>query len=636
MMLARLSFCLATLVCLTTTTAVPDDFRAVIAQDLKTLITEQSNKIGLLVQKLAQRNNARPGLSQYHKEYAQRQLATLQKYITRTAPTNTCDEADLLEILESHKATLDYIENNYSHNFTNAPVVDGDVLTARSLSNRNISLSDLVEIYNDVELQLQYVIERIERPSVSIVGQFVRTTDSTIKTLHLDTIASRSLKYLALVAYWTYCTQTKDIPLALIPLKSFLGGVVTKKILVKLIVDIGNPNFNVESLKNNLADLESATKDTLEEGTNKVIKKAAEDTLEGGTNKVIKKAVEFTYEKKSELSKTAPVSGGLGKFGLGKINMESTLFNLAFPALLAPFIYRDMQDLGQWGSQKYSALRAYLLEEQAQVAKSARIESQLEEIRLEEQKRLEHLNTVCFELCINPETVNVEYVARVTEGCTASELDALMHDALAQATKNNTMMSADHVEKSIDTLIRKIAQTEIETCEIKRSLLAAQYAGQAVAHVCLQPCTTLAKVTIMPVGSDAQAIKDGALFTYYTDCSEREMFKEEIIKACCIELAAAVGQEIITGSCSCELLKTSKDRAFAHAYQVILEGMSPELMPKNMVQEKLNQAWRLVETCSDTVKTVLSNHADALKAVAHELSERSTLTGQEVLALVNL
>ena len=581
------------------------DFRSVIAEDLHSLVKKQITDIENVLQQCARNINDAASMPARNKECARRQIATLQKHINTQQLDNfsELDETTLFAILETNKVIINYIADGCSNNFNNTAAFDTEQITKRSFSDVNVSLNGLVSLYGDVEAQLNDVTHAAKKSSISCMTRLARTTDRTISDWHIDTITSKSLKYFALLSYWTYITAPKDVteklPL-LSPFKTFIGGATDdKETVVQATINL-NELVNPEILS---------------------------------ANKEILKKAKCKTETKTIYDKEKGPGAFLSSFGLFKINLEDAI-KISVVASLTPFIYDDMKELGKWGSRKCADLRAYLTETPV-VDTTATVKTVETQAELTETERAEHLNKVCFRLCINPDKLNTEYIARATSGCSAHDLDSIMEHALAQATKNNLVINAQHIEKSIDKLVRHIADIDSETCPIKRSMLAAQYAGQAVAHVCLKPCTELVKVTIMPVGNNSAETTSGEMFTIYRDCSQRETLKEEMLKACCIELAPIVSQDMLTGSCSYELLKTCKERAFAIVHELVLEGMDPKNLPKKVAQEQLSTALKLLDKCLIKVKELLAEQQAALGNVAQALRERSTLTGEEVAAIIN-
>ena len=109
----------------------------------------------------------------------------------------------------------------------------------------------------------------------------------------------------------------------------------------------------------------------------------------------------------------------------------------------------------------------------------------------------------------------------------------------------------------------------------------------------------------------------------------------EKIMQCKLLLAGAAAEKILLGTTGGSYHSTYRKQALNIAQSVAFEGIDPQQLPKQRVQELRNTALELLEKCEKEITALLEKNKDALTALVKALKERKSLSGQEVSEIVN-
>lgn len=255
---------------------------------------------------------------------------------------------------------------------------------------------------------------------------------------------------------------------------------------------------------------------------------------------------------------------------------------------------------------------------------------------------------------------NIKKLAQESEGKSYESLKTTIDHATLKARLCGKSLAYYHLEAALDEELNKIVPTDLKDLpEHEQEILAAHFAGHALAWHILNPHTKLAKITIKPViaklkeeligkelwqgamGKKNYHSKEQARYIYghtfiYHDQDTCNLYDEiERIKLCKIYLAGVAAEKIIIGnsgySCDCH----DNEYALEIIRPLIFAGFDSETLPKKIVSEKYQQALQSLAQYEQEITTLLLNHKDALINIAIELKEAKILSSQIIQEIVS-
>ncbi len=258
--------------------------------------------------------------------------------------------------------------------------------------------------------------------------------------------------------------------------------------------------------------------------------------------------------------------------------------------------------------------------------------------------RVEFFIKECEKRCMNPDNFNFISLAQQTEGCSFGSLDIVFKKALMHAKIENTPVTQMHFERAIDFEIRKLVPTGYSIPAEKEEVIAVRQAGKALANLLLAPAKTLCSVTVLPITleleeehvtqqynfgemkkKDQNTVRYGNIFAYHLYDALDIQTQDELVKQCKILLASSAAQHVY-GLTSCAFDKLDKQEAFNLAKVIVLEGLDPKEMAKDIRNQKLTEAYRLLEKYEAEVETLLKKHKDDLSKIVKGLQQYKTLS----------
>lgn len=308
--------------------------------------------------------------------------------------------------------------------------------------------------------------------------------------------------------------------------------------------------------------------------------------------------------------------------GIFKFDTEQTLYKISIPTIVAPQIFSDVKELVHFTSEHGPRLVSYVLGLSYTDTYGEKI--------LSAGQRQQVVIQLCKRYCIPSSTLDCSTIVESTEGTSADTIKMIFEEAYRNAHNKGHALTPSEIERSIDKHIRKI-RFDSEPSRMVRKNRAAHYAGEVVIYSVLFPENIIDKVTLLSVGMDT--ICEGKIFARQVIdvliCDN----KEEIIKECMLDLAAPIAQEILLGSVSQNLLKEHKQKAFKKAFEIVLEGATPDELPLEIREDKLADAWLLVDECMKKVRYYLQENSEALRALNDALNNELTLDRVQIANL---
>jgi cell division protease FtsH len=248
--------------------------------------------------------------------------------------------------------------------------------------------------------------------------------------------------------------------------------------------------------------------------------------------------------------------------------------------------------------------------------------------------------------------VNLEVVARRTPGFSGADLANMLNEAaLLAARRDRDRISMDELEDSVERVVAGPERKSRIISEQEKKVLAHHEVGHAVLAELLPHADPVHKVSILQRGLALG-------YTLQLPAEDRYiMTRQELLDRITVFLGGRVSedltfQEISTGAAD-DLKKVTE-----LARRMVTDfGMSKVLGPislgrryeqpflgrdimedRNYSEEVASAIDRevstIIEDCYEKAKTLLSEHADEMRAVVKVLLERETLTGEEIRAIM--
>lgn len=223
---------------------------------------------------------------------------------------------------------------------------------------------------------------------------------------------------------------------------------------------------------------------------------------------------------------------------------------------------------------------------------------------------------------------DLQNIAYQTDGCSLLTLKAILKRAFSIAHAKQRAVIQEDFDQSINELVHNMLYEQKYTLkDIEKKILAAQFAGKALAHMILQPQSELLKVTILPIN---RSPKEYGSLVVYKKLKEPFITGEDIEKECKIELASIQAQQILLGNVSKDLANKTKQKVFDAIKSVVFEGVSEVNMPKALREEKLAEIWEIIEKYSNEIAAQISTQKDKLQKIAQALESKLIVSAKEI------
>ena len=245
------------------------------------------------------------------------------------------------------------------------------------------------------------------------------------------------------------------------------------------------------------------------------------------------------------------------------------------------------------------------------------------------------------------EDVDLERVARATPGSSGADLANLVNEAaLFAARSNRQIVEMDDFEKARDKILLGVARTSVYMTDEEKKATAYHEAGHTLLHYYLKNTDPLHKVTIIPHGRALGLTMSLPEKDAYT---KNRSYLLDRIKIC---MGGYVAEDLVYGETT---TGTSNDikQASDMARRMVTEwGMSDlgfislgdddeplflgrEIAKhKNFSEETMRrideEVSKILDSCMDDVRDILSNHRDQLDRLTQALVEKETLDDREI------
>lgn len=279
------------------------------------------------------------------------------------------------------------------------------------------------------------------------------------------------------------------------------------------------------------------------------------------------------------------------------------------------------------------------------------------EIRFERpslEHRKEYLVREFHNMAVDISMLDLDTLAEKTYGASFEDLHTIVAAALRISWMYGQMLSQELLEQCIDSELRHIMQVDNRALSKEETaILTSHFAGRAIAGLLLELPATLDTVTIKSVMAD---LEEEAMFAAYANKKHIQQQKivfggifmkqshdsinfrtyEQSINEIKLLLAGFAAEELLLGNCAYSCHQQDRDKAYQEARKLIFGGLKPESLAKDQERELSSQAYALMTQCGKEVKALLSEHIDALNAIAQTLTEYKTLRENHVKFIMDV
>ncbi|MBC8366391.1 ATP-dependent zinc metalloprotease FtsH [bacterium] len=249
--------------------------------------------------------------------------------------------------------------------------------------------------------------------------------------------------------------------------------------------------------------------------------------------------------------------------------------------------------------------------------------------------------------------VNIEVMARSTPGLSGADLANVVNEgALLAARRNHDMVYMEDLDDAKDKTMLGPERRSRVPSEEKRRTVAYHEAGHAIVGVALKDSDVLHKVTIVSRGMTGGV-------TYFLPKDDDQLYdREYLIEKIVVALGGRIAEELVFGKISNGAAGDIRTITNVARKMVTQWGMSDDLGPiaygeneemvflgrsiqqhKNFSEstaQKIDHEVRaIVEECQLRCRKILEEHMRALHDLAEALLERETLTGEDVLTIID-
>lgn len=246
----------------------------------------------------------------------------------------------------------------------------------------------------------------------------------------------------------------------------------------------------------------------------------------------------------------------------------------------------------------------------------------------------------------------IEQLAYETEGANYDLLQAIIVTAFQKAKIKGVSLSEIELAEALDEQFHKMIFDEKTLPDKELLLVAAHQIAHAFARIVLNPSLQLTKATIRPVvhtieevsvigealsGAKKQSqevINYGAVFTAHRSNAFKFDTYQDLISELKICLAGHVAEKLLLGGTSFDYHTHDTEKAFDLAKRLAFHGMQEKNMPKAVKEQKLVEAYELVQKYEQEVTELLTKHKQELTVLTNILFEEKTLSCDAIIAIL--
>ncbi len=241
---------------------------------------------------------------------------------------------------------------------------------------------------------------------------------------------------------------------------------------------------------------------------------------------------------------------------------------------------------------------------------------------------------------------DLDVLAQETEACSYSTLTKIIEQTASIAKNKAEIPSQKHANEALDIVVRKVIADADEIPQEKRQVIAARYGAKALASVTLSPEKKFTGVSIMKMtekikekhvlqhyeavadADEKTGVRFGGIFSYHSIDTYHLISNAERIKECKIAIAGTVGQKVL----GLDYIAYGEDEteALTIARRIIFNGCDEKLLPRKIREQKLEQAYLLVEHCRKEMEELIESRKQEFAHFVDLLQRRQVLRASDV------
>ncbi len=268
------------------------------------------------------------------------------------------------------------------------------------------------------------------------------------------------------------------------------------------------------------------------------------------------------------------------------------------------------------------------------------------------EKRKRYFRQMCEYYAIDTADIDIEALARQTEGCSFGDLDLVFKSASFTARKlGRSIVQQDFQDKIYKQFYRLRDDKELPLTAEARRRIAVHQAGHALMYVLFEKELNqhLEMVTIR--GKWPKIIEDRV---WFADPKNRptqakpvkwghikKSHASEVVKietnprlSAQVKLAGHIAEQILLGDINYGYHEGDKRKALNFLEKIALQGLKKEDFQQEELKEPMMKAKADLAACEREVHDILTAHRADLEKIAAELEAREILTGSDVKKLV--
>lgn len=256
-------------------------------------------------------------------------------------------------------------------------------------------------------------------------------------------------------------------------------------------------------------------------------------------------------------------------------------------------------------------------------------------------------------------TISEDYIDRLaheSERCSYDALNEVIVTALQRAKIRGSILTWQDLEAAFDEEVNKIILDEETIPEAEQYVIAAHQAGHAYMRILRNASLELTKVTIRPTSAkineqavyakyfdenkrhqrENSTIEYGKVFTAHNANSLKLESYKDLINELIISLAGHIAEKILFESSSYSYHTIDKEQALGLAKHLVFGGLQEKDMPKAIREQKLTEAYELLQKCENEATEILAAHKKELIIITNILFEQKTLMADEIMQIIEL
>ncbi len=257
--------------------------------------------------------------------------------------------------------------------------------------------------------------------------------------------------------------------------------------------------------------------------------------------------------------------------------------------------------------------------------------------------RLEILRIHAARAPLGPD-VDLDVIARLTPGHSGADLANLLNEAaLVAVHAGETKISAEHIDQARDKILLGRIRAGVVITPDERRLIALHEAGHALVGMIACAEDKLHKVTIQARGRSLGA-------AHFSPEADKHLYSRRYLEGIIAKALGGraaelifLGADRVTSGAGSDLIQATNVARrmvgeFGMSERVGLVSADPSAhgggAPSAQLQSRIDDAVaELVKTQADRAEALVTQHRDAVEAIANALLEREVLDAHEVIAI---